>query len=1154
MSAPEFVHLHNHTEYSLLDGAIRVEKLVEQAQQFGMPAVAITDHGNLFGAIQFYRTCRAAEIKPIIGVEAYVAPGSRFERSAKPGEAYHHLILLCQDRRGWSNLLKLVSIGYQEGFYYKPRIDKEVLARHSEGLIATSSCLKGEVNQLLMRGQQAAAEKAVGEYTDIFGAERFFLELQDQGLEAERRILPDVVALSRKLGLGLVATNDCHYLTRDDAYAHEVLLCIQTGSTMENPERFRFSGDQFHFRSPAEMARVFGELPEALRNTVAVAERCDLQLDFGNYHLPQFQVPEGATVESHFEAVARAGFERRLARLEQLAAQGRLRQSLDEYRQRFQSEVELIQQMGFAGYFLVVWDFIRYAKERGIPVGPGRGSAAGSLVAYALGITEVDPLQYDLLFERFLNPERISLPDIDIDFCIRGRGEVIEYVTNKYGRENVAQIITFGTMMAKAAIRDTARGLNLSYGEADRIAKLVPNEIHITIEQALESNERFRELAQGDDRVRKVIDTARKLEGMVRHASTHAAGVVIAPRPLTEFVPLYRDTSGQVTTQFAMEEIEQIGLLKMDFLGLRTLTVLADAVALVRKSKDPTLELEALALEDAETYNLFQAGRTAGIFQFESAGMRELLRKFKPSVFEHLIALNALYRPGPLGSGMIDDFIKRKDGKVKVSYPLPQLEPILNETFGVIVYQEQVMRIASTLAGFSLGEADILRRAMGKKKKELMADQATKFLAGCQQRGIPQAKAQQIFDLMEQFAGYGFNKSHSTAYALVAYYTAYLKNHYPVEFMAALLTSEKESTDKVVQYINECKEMGIAVLPPDVNTSESEFSVVEGTVRFGLSAVKNVGVKAVESILLARNSAGPFHSFIDFCERVDPHQVNKRVVESLIKCGAFDGLGLTRARLMAGVDRALELAARRQLELQHGQGNLFGDQVAPAAEADARILPELPEWPEEERLAYEKETLGYYVSGHPLTRYQDEIARFADVTVSELGEIKGGKEVTVGGILTAIKPRRTRAGERMAIAQFEDMNGLVEVVILPAVYAQCSAGLSTDEPLLVRGRVVVEESGVRLKANEFITLEQAAERFARKLWINIPLEVSKDSIFELSELVKKHPGETEVLFRLIDPERFEVEVQPHFLFKVQPGPELRASIERLFGSGAVSYL
>ncbi|HXU48000.1 MAG TPA: DNA polymerase III subunit alpha, partial [Candidatus Binatia bacterium] len=978
-SSQNFVHLHVHTDYSLLDGACEINELTQEAARQKMPAVAVTDHGNLFAAANFYKAATTHGVKPIIGCEVYVAPDSHKNRGAD-AERSNHLVLLCENDEGYRNLIKLVSTGFLEGFYYKPRIDHDLLSKHSRGLIALSACLRGEVADALLADKYDQARTNAYRLRDIFGKGNFFLEVQDQGLEQDIRVNRDLVRLSKESGIPLVATNDCHYLTRSDSHAQEVLMCIQTGKTMSEPQRMKFATDQFYFKTAEEMAQVFRELPEALERTMAIAARCNVKIQRVANPFPEFKVPEGEDADSYFERVAREGFAARVPTLERLQKEGLLRHSLAEYEARLSREIEIIKKMKFAGYFLIVWDFIHYAKSQGVPVGPGRGSAAGSLVSYALQITDVDPLQYDLLFERFLNPERISMPDIDIDFCMRRRGEVIEYVRGKYGTDSVAQIITFGTMAAKAVLKDAGRALDMPYGDVDKIAKMVPATLNIELEQALKEAPQLEELRKSDPKVKELVEVALRLEGLARHASTHAAGVVISPQPLTEIVPLYKSNKDEVTTQYDMNALERIGLLKMDFLGLTTLTVLDDAVRMIQQNRGVKVDLESLPLDDKATYDLFSRAEVTGIFQFESHGMRDILRQYQPSRLEDLTALNALYRPGPIQGGMIPDFIARKHGKKEVKYDLPELKEILSETWGVILYQEQVMQIANRLAGFSLGDADILRRAMGKKKPEEMAAQREKFMAGCAAHKVPQKKAEKIFDLMEEFAGYGFNKSHSCAYAYLAYQTAWLKTHYPVEFMAAMLTAETGNTDKVVKYINEARGMGITVLPPNVNSSDMNFTPTGSDIRFGLAAIKNVGENTVKGILAARELLGKFKSFYEFVESVDSRLMNKRVLESLVRAGALDGLGAHRAQMFAAIDRSMERAQKLQRAKESGQHGLFGGAAAAIA-PPPEILPDAEEWPEHELLASEYATLGFYISGHPLDKYAGRLADLKAVDI-----------------------------------------------------------------------------------------------------------------------------------------------------------------------------
>src|SRR4051794_12441569 len=887
----EFVHLHLHTEFSLLDGACRIDEVLDQAVKLKMPAIAVTEHGNMFSSVIFHDHARKRGLNPILGCEVYVAPGSRLDKSGNPGATQNHLVLLAETNEGYHNLIKLVSAGYTEGFYYKPRIDKELLAQHAKGLIGLSSCLKGEVAEGLSHAQERKAIEAAAAYRDILGPDNFFLEMQWHGIEEQRVVNTGIPGIARDLGLNLVCTNDVHYLRESDHHPHDVLLCIGTGKGFNDPKRLRYDAKQFFLKTAEEMAEVFTDHPGALANTMRIAERCNVTLAEGENYLPNFDVPPGFSVDSYFDHVAREGFTQRLPRLQQLALSGLLRHTLDEYERRLTYELDMIKKMKYPGYFLIVWDFIRYAREQGIPVGPGRGSAAGSLVAYCMRITDVDPIDFDLIFERFLNPERVSLPDIDIDFCERRRGEVIEYVTRKYGRENVAQIITFGTMKAKAVIRDVGRVLEMPFGDVDKVAKQIPPALDMTLEKALEESEPLREMEKNDPKVKELLSVARRLEGMTRHASVHAAGVVIAPKAITEYAPLYKGARDEIVTQWSMKEIERVGLLKMDFLGLSTLTLIFDAIAEIKRTTGVDLDIDSVPLDDGKTYQIFQEGQTYGIFQFESSGMRDILRKSKPQRLEDLIALNALYRPGPLRSGMVDDYIARKQGKTEIKYDLPALEPILADTYGVIAYQEQVMRISNVVAGFTLGEADLLRKAMGKKNAEVMAKMRGKFVEGAKKLGTSEKKGAPLFDLMAHFAGYGFNKSHSTAYAYLAYQTAYLKANYPWHFAAALLTIESQNTDKLALYLGECRDRAIPVLPPDINGSQMRFTVEPGKgVRFGLTAIKNVGEGAIDSLLGVRARQERIRSLPALCEELDLRLVNKRVFESLIKAGAFDAL------------------------------------------------------------------------------------------------------------------------------------------------------------------------------------------------------------------------------------------------------------------------
>jgi DNA polymerase-3 subunit alpha len=1153
-----FVHLHLHSEFSLLDGACRIEELLDRAAELKMPALAITEHGNMFSSITFHDQARKRGINPLLGCEVYVAPGDRRTKSGTPGETANHLVLIAETREGYHNLIKLVSSGYTEGFYYKPRIDKDLLAQHSTGLIGLSSCLKGEVATGIRTEQQHKALAAAATYRDILGAGNFFLEMQFQGIEEQKIVNRGLVPIAGELGLPLVCTNDVHYLQNSDFRAHDVLLCIGTGKGVNDADRLRYHGDQFYLKTPEEMTAIFGDYPEALANTVRIAERCHVDLSGTVNHLPNFEVPPGYTLDDYFEHVVREGFQHRLPRLKDLAARGVLKHSVDEYERRLAYEVEMIKQMKYPGYFLIVWDFIRYARERSIPVGPGRGSAAGSFVAYCLRITDVDPIEYDLIFERFLNPERVSLPDIDIDFCERRRIEVIDYVTRKYGRENVAQIITFGTMKARAVVRDVARVLEIPYADADRVAKAVPPALDMTLAKALEESPPLKEMEEKDGRVKELLAVARRLEGMTRHASVHAAGVVIAPRPLTEFVPLYKSQKDEIVTQWAMKEVERVGLLKMDFLGLSTLTLIRDALDEIKRTHGIDLDIDAVPLDDRRTYELFSNGQTYGVFQFESSGMRELLRKAKPERLDDLIALNALYRPGPLKSGMVDDFIARKQGRTEVKYELAALEPILSDTYGVIAYQEQVMRIAAVLAGFSMGQSDVLRKAMGKKDPKVMAKQREAFLKGTAAKGISEKKAAKIFDLMEYFAGYGFNKSHSTTYALLAYQTAYLKANYPWHFMAALLTIEAANTDKLAMYLGECRELGIPILPPDINSSELRFTVVPEGVRFGLAAVKNVGEGAIVSLLGVRQELGPIDSLYTLCEHADLRLVNKRVVESLVKAGALDSVPCgpdrsvraRRACLFAAVDRVLENGSRSQRDRDKGQTQLFGGSSDDGSGSHAP-LPDAPPWTEAQQLAYEKEALGFYMSGHPLDRHADEMKVFGARRIAELTASEA--DVWVGGVISGLRPLKTRKGDRMAVFMLEDTAGSLEVVVFPETFTKHAPLIESDAMLLVRGKFEKDDESARMVATELLPIAALRERTTREVIIHLQSAPQGRTTFEqLAELLARHRGDRRVFLELdVKGQEKALRVRSEVAQRVRPSERLVLEVEQLCGSGSV---
>ncbi len=1180
----DFVHLHLHTEYSLLDGACRIDELLDQAAALKMPAIAVTEHGNLFSSVIFHDHARRRGVKPILGCEVYVAPGSRLTKSGNPGETQNHLVLLAETNEGYHNLIRLVSAGYTEGFYYKPRIDKDLLARHHAGLIGLSSCLKGEVAEGLARGHEQKAVEAAAAYRDILGRENFFLEMQWHGIDEQRVVNHGLPGIARDLGLEMVCTNDVHYLRASDAHAHDVLLCIGTGKAFSDPKRLRYEARQFFLKTPEEMALAFGDYPDALANTARIAERCNVQLAEGENFLPNFDVPAPFTLDEYFEHVAREGFKERLSRLQQLALSGALRHTIDEYERRLDYEIGVIKQMKYPGYFLVVWDFIRYAREQGIPVGPGRGSAAGSLVAYCLRITDVDPLDFNLIFERFLNPERISMPDIDIDFCERRRGEVIEYVTKKYGRANVAQIITFGTMKARAVVRDVGRVLEMPFADVDKVAKQIPAALDMTLDKALEESAPLKDLEEHDAKVHELLEVARRLEGMTRHASVHAAGVVIAPQPITEYAPLYRGAHDEIVTQWSMKDIERVGLLKMDFLGLSTLTLIDDAVKEIARTTGERLDIAQIPFDDGKAYQVFQDGQTYGIFQFESSGMREILRKAKPQRLDDLIALNALYRPGPLRSGMVDDFIARKAGKVEITYEVPALEPILRETYGVIAYQEQVMRIARDLGGFTQGEADLLRKAMGKKKADVMQAQRAKFVDGAVERGISAKKATQIFDLMENFAGYGFVKAHATAYAFLAYQTAYLKANYPWHFAASLFTIEAQNTDKLALYMAESRERGIPVLPPDINESQLAFTVTPEGVRFGLTAIKNVGTGAIESLLEVRRTHGRIATLASLCEELDLRLVNKRVFESLIKAGACDSLaegdpalaGLppnaVRPRLLAAVDAACEHGARHQRDRLEGQAQLFGgfDAGDGGGAAPRLPLPDAAPWSDSEQLGFEKETLGLYWSGHPVDRYATELAAFGARATSALATAPtsvsrgdawgpGGPkpiepDTSIGGIVAACRLLKTRKGDRMAVFTLEDAQGSVEVVVFPEAYGRSASLVESGTMVLVRGKLERDDETVRILASEIAPIESVRERVSREVAIRLRRPADRDALEALGRIFARHRGDRRVSFEL------EVAAAGHALrvradvssqIRVHPSASLVAEVEGIVGQGAV---
>ncbi|GAB4542475.1 MAG: DNA polymerase III subunit alpha [Thermodesulfovibrionia bacterium] len=1130
---------------------IRIDELIEKALHYKLPAVAITDHGNLFGAIEFYRRLSMSGIKPIIGCEVYVARNSRFEKGSQKNqqETPFHLILLCKDMDGYKNLLTLVSKAYIEGFYYKPRIDKDLLSQYCGGLICLSSCLKGEVPCYLSLGMIEKARESALWYKNTFGPDNFFLELQANELPEQEAVNRQLVELGRELHIGLVATNDSHYLNRGDARAHDSLLCIQTGKTIKDTDRMRFAKDTFYLKGPEEMWNAFKDIPEAIRNTRAISERCNLDIRFDRFRLPYYKVHDGEEISNYLRRLAIDGLKRKIKKV------------TNEYSKRLETELNIIDKMGFSSYFLIVWDIIQYAKGRGIPVGPGRGSAAGSLVAYSLDITEIDPLRYGLLFERFLNPERVSMPDIDIDFCMDRRSEVIEYVSNKYGRDHVAQIITFGTMKARAAIRDVGRVMNIPYSDVDRIAKLVPPDPKITIKKALEIEPRLVDIINKRDDIRELIEIAERLEGISRHASTHAAGIVISPEPLTEMVPLYKAPNEDViTTQYDMEAIKKLGLLKFDFLGLKTLTVINKAEGLINAKHDKGMpfSIKDIPLDDKETYSLLSSARTTGIFQLESSGMREILYRLRPESFEDLIALVALYRPGPIGSGMIDEFIKskrggdsRQAGTKKLG--LPQLDKILEETHGIVLYQEQVMEIAHRMANFTLSQADILRKAMGGKDPEEMEKLKNTFIEGLKSNRVSEKKAVTLYNLILQFAQYGFNKSHSAAYALIAYRTAYLKAHYPVPFMAASLSADMDNTDKVVSYINECKEMGIEILPPDINKSEREFTITGNAIRFGLEAVKGVGASAIEAILEVRRDR-EFSSFFDFCTRVDTRKVNRKVIESLIKAGAFDSMG-KRAQLMGALDTFIEGAARFQREASSAQRSMF-DSYTPLEEG----LPDVKEWSETKRLTMEKEALGFYITGHPLNNYKDEMERLNITPIGSLKELKDKEDVTIGGIVLAIKEINTKKGERMAYLTIEDLYGTIEAILFPDIYREAEYILSMDRPIIINGNIDRTEKGIKVVARKIGSIDNAKDVIGDKgfkpsnygkmpITLTMYKTMDDSNLLKLRDILSRYSGDCPLYIKVVSEGEWEAVLATTQY--ITPSEEMIAEVKGLLGEKAV---
>lgn len=1128
-----FVHLHVHSQYSLLDGAGRIKDLVSSAAKFNMPAIALTDHGNMYGAVEFYKAAKACGIKPIIGCEVYISPGSRFDKKASDNERYYHLVLLAENQVGYRNLIELVSKAYTEGFYYKPRIDKELLAAHREGLIGLSACIAGEVPALILKEDISAAEAAARQYAEIFGPDNFFIELQDHNMPEQMQSNPILIGIAQRLGLPLVATNDLHYIRRSDAESHDVLLCIQTGKHVADSARMKFPSSEFYLKTAEEMTELFSETPEALANTCRIAERCQVAFEFGTLHLPEFPLPEAITADEYLRKLCREGLVKRYPT------------ASPEVLDRLDYELGVIQSMGFPGYFLIVWDFILYAKQQGIPVGPGRGSSAGSIVAYLLEITNIDPLRYGLLFERFLNPERVSMPDIDIDFCYERRSEVIEYVAKTYGADHVAQIITFGSMKAKAAIRDAGRALGVPYAEVDRVAKLVPSVLNITLAEALATNQELKNLCNEDAAAGRILSTAVAIEGAPRNASTHAAGLVITKEPVTCQVPVQTGTEKFLVTQFDKNYIEELGFLKMDLLGLRTLTVISDAVAMIKVSHGVEIDIDAIPLEDRITCKILQRGETAGVFQLESDGMTKLVKDLHPERFEDLIPLVALYRPGPLGSGMVEDFIQGRHGKKVVTYQHPLLEPILRETFGVILYQEQVMQIASTLGGFTLGQADLLRRAMGKKKLEILAAQRERFLTGAAERSVEASIAVDVFDLMEKFADYGFNKSHSAAYALVAYQTAYLKAHHPAEFMAAILSSVMEDTEKMAALILACRQMKLTILPPDINHSQAKFSVAKGAIRFGLSGIKSVGGGAVENILAIRCEAGSYCSLDDFCSRVNLRVSNRRVIESLLKSGAFDFTGIPRSDLLSSLPETLSKAAARRDRNASPGISLFGEEVYLEIELSGPQQDSAP--PSSEILAMEKEVTGVYLTGHPLDAYADVLKAVGKISTLLNNPPPPGHSVKLAGIIGSVRKTQTKSGDGMCQLSLEDSTGSVEVVLFPKVYAKYLTRLDCNQAVVISGQAGTKEGGVKIIADSLSILDRRHK--VSQIRIQIDTQKCDDLFYQrLQKVLASHHGGSEVVF--VFPE-YGLKLSIDLQYWIEATAEALQAIEEVVGAGKV---
>ncbi len=1145
-----FYHLHLHTEYSLLDGAIRLNSLMERCKEYGMDAVSITDHGTMFGVAEFYEKAQKAGIKPILGCEVYVAPRTLNDRTQVDAKGLRHLVLLAKNMEGYTNLCKLVSVAQLKGFYYKPRIDKALLSEHCKGLVGLSACLKGDIPQAILAGETNKADDLARYYLDTLGEGNFFLEVQENGMEIQHRLNEGLLEMSKRLSIPLVATNDCHYLAKEDAKAHEILLCIQTGDTYDSPKRFKFDSDQLYFKSKEEMDGSLGHFPDAIANTKLIADMCEIDFGKKTYHFPRYDLGDGLSEDELFKKLAMEGFEERLAKIK--AKNPKIDEKV--YRDRIEYEIGVILEMGFPGYFLIVADFIAHARSIGVPVGPGRGSAAGSMVAYAMGITALDPIEHGLIFERFLNPARISMPDIDVDFCIEGREQVYDYTVKRYGGpEYVCQIITFGKLKAKAVIRDVGRALGVPLSEVDEIAKMIPDTAK-NLKKALEEVPAIRDKCCESDVKSQMLDVSMVLEGLPRHASTHAAGVVVSDKPLCEYLPLFKGKDGETITQFDMTFTEKQGLVKFDFLGLRNLTVIKNCIGLIEKQEKTPPDLLHLDYSDQKTFDLLQSSDTTGVFQLESSGMKELISRLKPASFSDIVALVALYRPGPLDSGMADTYVERRHGREPVTYLFPELESVLKETYGVILYQEQVMKIAGVLANYSMAQADGLRKAMGKKIAAMMEEHRTLFMNGAKENGHDPDKAKELFDLMEKFGGYGFNKSHSAAYALIAFQTAYLKAHFPVEFIAALMTSERSNSDAVLKYMDECRAHNIKVLPPDVNQSDAFFNVDDGCIRFGLAAIKGVGDAAIDSIVESREKEGPYKSLYDFCERVNLSKANKKVVEALIKCGALDSTGDKRSQMTAVIEDALEHGSRIQKEKADAQLDLFADSgVGISLPSSIPQMPSLGEWDGNVLLELEKEALGFYITGHPMDEYADIINKYTTVNTVSLQDMENEKMVRIGGTLKVLKQHKTKKGDMMAFCAIEDQYATVELVVFPNLYARTHTFLSQEQIVIVEAEVQKTESTVKLIAEAIVPVAHAETQWTAGIVMQVDAEKHKLDVFDqIKPVIERYPGDCISLFSIhIDDEHPEVLMKLSDLYRADAHPDFFKEIETILGPGSI---